>query len=271
MAVLPLGLTVPATIRNPGGSTNLTVDDSSDTHSQGATLTATSVTGLGSAGVGFVAAELHSLTVSGSSGGNTFLVLDTPGGLLNSVATSLRGGQGADTVFVTGTTGPLTIDGGGGFSDTVVLGFNPFLGQYTTLAGLHGTVGVQDTGGLVNLFVEAPTDPAGRSVALDAAHVSGLAPAPISFQNLSGLTIDGGSGGNTFVVSDTGAGYVTRLNTGPKVDSVFVTGTTGPLAINGIDSRDASGANRLTLSSWATSTQSSGSTRRSTRCTVLSA
>jgi hypothetical protein len=233
VTILPLGLTVPTTVRNPGGSTDLTLDDSGDTRPQTATLTGTALTGLGSAGVGFVGAELHSLTVNGGSGGNTFLVLDTP------ASSALHSGRGADAVFVTGTTGALTIDGGGS-SDTVVLGFNPVLGQYTTLAGLRGAVGVADAGGLANLFVEDPSDTAPRTATLDAAHVTGLSPAAITFQNLSGLTIDGGSGGNSFLVSDTGAGYVTRLNSGPKVDSVLVTGTTGPLAINGVDSRDAS-------------------------------
>jgi hypothetical protein len=243
VAVLPRGLSVPVTVRNSAGSTDLSVDDSGDTQPQLAALTGTSVAGLGSAGITFAANELHSLTVKGGSGGNSFLVLDTPAVPANAPGTMLLAGRGADTVFVTGTSGPLTIDGGGA-ADTVVLGYNPVAGRYATLAGLRGALGVLDSGGTVNLFVEDPTDTAARAVVLDSAHVSGLSPALISFQNLSGLTVDGGGGGNAFTVQDTSA--PTTLLSGAGNDLVNVQTTTQMLIVNGNGGRD-----RVTLGSHA--------------------
>jgi hypothetical protein len=69
-------------------------------------------------------------------------------------------------------------------------------------------------------------------------YIEGLTPADITYQqdDLSDLLVQGGNGGNTFNVSDTGRGWhhdwATTLNVGSGLNTVNVEGTTGTLQIN---------------------------------------
>ena len=70
--------------------------------------------------------------------------------------------------------------------------------------------------------------------------VTGSATTSYNPADLSSLTIDGGSGGNTFLVNDTSGFFPTTLNTGTSDDTVavFATGN-NTLTIHGQEGQDS--------------------------------
>jgi hypothetical protein len=132
----------------------------------------------------------------------------------------------------------LTINDGG--NDYVSVG------SQGSVQGVRGSVQINNPLHHTQLVINDSADPVARTVSLDSTGVNGLVPGNISFgpNDLSFLTIYGGSGGNTFFVhgtpsTSTGsyAGY-TWLSTGAGVDVVYVDGTTGGLYVNGVGGHD---------------------------------
>jgi hypothetical protein len=117
------------------------------------------------------------LTIDGGSHGNTFFVNATPSGAL----TDLNSGAGADFVQVFASTGPLTVQGGGG-QDSVVIG-NSGLTQ-----GITGNVDVQNSTGKTALTVDDSADSTGRTISLHSTHMS---PAPVTTGAIVGFTPTG--------------------------------------------------------------------------------
>jgi hypothetical protein len=114
-------------------------------------------------------------------------------------------------------------------------------GTHTVLCPVASINAVNvNTSGPANLVVDDSADTAPRTVVLDANSVTGLGPAPIHFNPgaLAGLTLNGGSGGNRFTVVNTGADFLTTVNTGTGPNVVKVQGTIGALAINGLGGSD---------------------------------
>ena len=70
--------------------------------------------------------------------------------------------------------------------------------------------------------------------------VVGLAPAAINYEadDTGGVTVLGGSGGNTVTVDDTSSASTTTLETGTGADTVFVLGSTTPLNVNNPGGQD---------------------------------
>src|SRR5262249_30846366 len=102
--------------------TNLTIDNSADTATRTATLTATGVTGLSPAPINWVQNDLRSLTIRGGNGSNTYEILGTPqSSVAGGVMTTLNAGSGSDAINVRATTGALTIASGAG-NDSVRIG-----------------------------------------------------------------------------------------------------------------------------------------------------
>jgi Ca2+-binding RTX toxin-like protein len=236
---------------NTNGATALTVDDSGDTAPRSADLYGASgdgfLDGLGMPQGGCVywhpavggTGGVASVGISGGSGGNTFNVHDTAAG----ITSQLNSGAGADLVNVLATTGPLTIDGGGG-NDTVIVG------NAVTLQGIRGALTVTNPSGSTNLIVNDELDLTGRTATLTATALTGLSPAPINFEllNGSGLTVTGGSGGNTFNVLDTPAGIPVAISAGAGDDRINMLGVPqGTLAIDG-----GGGTNTLDYSGFPT-------------------
>jgi acrosin len=215
-------MTAAVTVTNTAGATALTVDDSADGTARSATLGAASLTGLAPAAINY--ASLSSLTVNGGTGGNTFTITGTP------AATTLNSGTGNDTVTVQATSQALTVDGTNG-SDTVTVG------NAHSVQGINGAVTITNTAGATALTVDDSADNTGRIATLGASALTGLAPAAISYSNLNALTVDGGTGGNTFTITGTPA--ATTLNTGTGNDSVSVLATSQPLTINGQGGSDS--------------------------------
>jgi hypothetical protein len=249
-------------ISNSGGLTNLTVNDSADTTGRTANLSSTLLTGLtpfSSVDNGYIFyANLSALTIDGGSGGNTFNVAGTP----SSITTLLDTGSGNDktNVTATGGGGELVINGQNG-ADSVTLG-----NALGSTANLLQPVIVSNTSGSTNLTVNDSGDTNARAATLTLKQLTGLSLDAINYANLSALTIDGGSGGNTFTVMDTPANVITTLNTGTGADTTTVdaTGSGGTLNINGQSGTDAvtlgDAGNAQSLSGFVHITNTSGST-----------
>jgi hypothetical protein len=136
-------------------------------------------------------------------------------------ALSLVTGQGGASVNVASTAAATAVSlfgNGTGAGATVYLG--------------NSTSGVQGIQGAVSVFnaylvVDDSADPTSRifvmRVSGTTGTIAGAAPALISYStNVSGVTLDGGSGGNYFYVFDTPMGINTYLFTGSGNDTVNV-------------------------------------------------
>jgi hypothetical protein len=182
------------------------------------------------------------LTIFGGSGGNTFNVNNTTG----FQSTSLFTGVGDDTVnvFATGDS-TLDIDGQAG-ADTVTLGALAGVG----MQDLTGTISVANDTGATTLILDDSQDTTSQTAALTTSLISsaplgtvtGLSPATINYDevDVSSLTVDGGSGGNTFnidgtLVNPSFPATPTTLNTGVGDNTVNVNATNAGslLAIQG--------------------------------------
>ena len=118
-----------------------------------------------------------------------------------------------------------------GIRQSVTIGAQP--GQTTPTA-----LNLDDSGGTV-----------GQNWTLSPTSVSGASPAPIDWTagQIDRLGINGGSGGNTFVVNDTNA--ATTINPGVGFDSLAILGTTNDLVIdeNGASASGPSDSIQVTL------------------------
>jgi hypothetical protein len=243
-----LGGTV-ANIKGPvrvedGSVQCLTVDDSGDSTARRATLGDGYLSGLAPATIDWQATSSNTggvvgLTVYGGVGGNMWDVSNTSN-FLN--GTLLQTGSGSDTVNVQGTTGLLNIDNNGG-SDTVTVGsMAPSRGG--TVANILGTVSASGPGA-TQLAVDDSGDTMARTATLGDGCLVGLAPATIDWQvtnsntGVVGLTVYGGSGGNTWDVPNTSNLLKgTLLQTGGGNDTVNVQATTGSLYVENNGGQD---------------------------------
>jgi len=166
------------------------------------------------------------------------------------------GGYVTTNVYNTGSGGSLTVTTGTSDGNTVnvvadnepmniVFGDAPEIdavnigstGGDGTMAGILGPIKIADLTGAYALSFHDENDAVPRTWTLDnddgndKATIALSNPiAPITYvpsELLSPLTINGGSGGNTFIVNDTTSYVTTDLNTGPGSDTVdvFATGT----------------------------------------------
>jgi hypothetical protein len=219
------------------GSTSLFVDDSGDTSSHIAYLTATSLTGLSPAPIYWTASPsatggVTSLTILGSAAGSTYNVLNTPNLHFN---TELDTGAGPDMVLIDATTGRLDVFNRGG-QDYVYVGNG-------TLAGINGNVSVEGAGSTW-LYVEDHSDTTAHSATLTDKQLRGLSNGVISWNASSSptggvtyLEIDGSAAASTYRVTNTpNLYYGTYLDLGASgTDLVYVLGTAGRLnVLNGV-------------------------------------
>jgi hypothetical protein len=185
---------------------------------------------------------VNDLTVSFSAGTYTF---NDPSEFIN-VANSGTGtvtGSGTNTVTVTQVAG-LKLDGGGG-NDTINLQSindptavtdsaistidNLNVGNAGNMQGIVGALTIDNPGGFYNVTLDDSADATARTVAVTPSQVTGLSPGPINYTagNLQNLTIQGGSGGNTFTVDAPGILGGTILNSGAGDDTINVQSTSG--------------------------------------------
>jgi hypothetical protein len=216
-------------IANAAHLTALTVSDATESTNRTVTINPDGISGLAPAAIEFTASALSSLNVRGDNAGNTFTVNGTP----PNVPTVLDSGDGPDSVTVRATQGPLTINGDGG-ADTVNVG------NSGSIQEIHGTVDVTNARGATVLTLDDSADPIARGtdalpVVVSDTRLMRLAPADITYHNLSALTVSGGRGGNTFAVTSTARNTATIVNAGAGNNKIRVGSGDAPPAASTID------------------------------------
>ncbi len=261
----------PVVINGGGAGDSVEVDDFLNTFNDNYTVTSTTVTstglfggltygGLGAGGV---------LNLYASSGSNVIDVDSTADG----VNTGVSGEAGADTINVNGTgtdatlfvsTGDFTDDAStvNVLADSEPVSISSFASAPTvttvnigstggpgSMAGIQGPISVVNAIYLTSLNFHDENDTTGQDWTLDnddtsdpptgTVAVTGSATTTYNPADLIQMTVNGGSGGNTFIVNDTSGFYPTTLNTGTGDDytQVYATGA-GTLNINGQDGID---------------------------------
>ncbi len=219
------------TVTNAASYTDLHISDVGNAAPRPATLGATSLIGLAPASINWVENGVRLLDIQAGSGADTFRVVDTPlhGGFQH-VTLNTGVGAGGDHVQVERTTGPLFIKGNSG-NDTVHVG-DPWAGG--SVQQIQGTVQVSNLSGHTALTVTDTISNVPRTVSLNSSTLVGLAPAVIQWLtgDLLSLTVNGGTGADTYTVFNTPAGASVTLNTGGGADTVHVRGTNSLVGVN---------------------------------------
>jgi hypothetical protein len=147
----------------------------------------------------------------------------------------INGGVGGTLSYLRANVRPLSVVGRG--PDTVNVG-NPGNG----VQGIQAPLSVTNPPDFTTLNVDDSADPGGRTATISAGAITGLAPAVLNYEqnDLNALNVWGGTGANTFNVTNTPSNYflavTTTLRPGggyPDGVTVNVTRTTGPLNIIG--------------------------------------
>ncbi len=268
-SILDNNLVGPVVVNGGGAGDQVSVDDSASTADDNYTITDTTVTSTGAFGGltygGFGAGALNFLA---SQGSNVIDIDDTADG----VDTSVSGEAGTDTINVndTGTGATLFISTGNNTNEastvnvladneavnissfasfptvsTVNIGSN---GGPGTMADIQGPISVVNSPSFTSLNFHDENDATGQTWTLDnddttfigTVAVTGSATTTYDPADLSDMTVNGGSGGNTFIVDSTSGFFPTTLNTGTGDDTtnVFATGDF-TLNINGQNGTDA--------------------------------
>jgi acrosin len=211
-----------AIIVNAGqGLDQLNVDDQANGASEPFTMTALSVSRMGSALITY-GPGIYQVVISGGGGNNTYNVNGTEAGF----TTTLETGGGNDTVNVEATSGPLVVNLGNG-TDSVNV--SPVA---QNLNNIQGSVTIQSGLGTDTLNVNDQASAASRTFTMFAISVSRSGSALISYSPGISIYVNGGSGDNTYNIGGTEASLPTTLNTGGGTDMVNVEATSGPLVVN---------------------------------------
>jgi acrosin len=181
------------------------------------------------------------------AGNNTVVNGQTVVDSLITAGIEIELGTGANTVNLLGTFKPLTVVGHGG-QDRVTIG------RQGDVQDLQAPLTIEGLKSSIALTVDSHAEVGPQNVTLAqvtsglaaSSIITGLTPTPAVitfFQNaLSTLTLDGGSGGNTFTVGNTFISLfvapTTTINSGAGNDTVNVQATTGPLVVNGVGGAD---------------------------------
>jgi hypothetical protein len=229
----------PVTILNTGGYTDLNITDPvGDFDSATVTVGPSSLTLAhppfdNTYVVNYTPADLSRLTINLGDRGNTVTVNDTPfNGRADGLVTTVRGGSGVDTMNVLRTSdGPLhnarlVLDGGGGLD-------NVNIGNAGSVTQILARIDVSNppAGGYTALTVDSSAYTGTYTATLSDTTISFGGP-PINYAqgDLRSLTLQGGSGNNTYHITNTPAssysgGVVTTINAGAGDDTFLVTGT----------------------------------------------
>jgi hypothetical protein len=209
-----------------GGTNSLTVDASGDALPENVqigldSLGNTKVTGLGPT---VYYRNISSLQVNGGQAQNTFTVQDPGWG----VAVTLNTGDGdQDQVNVEGTYfGPLTVNLGAGRDFVDICSTRQDLGVILGAVTVHG-------GNSADATLTVHGRNSSGEYTITAAGISGNAEhAPINYDGIDSLIVQGNSAGNTFDVLDTAGAANTTLDTGDGQNTVSIEKTTGNLTVD---------------------------------------
>jgi hypothetical protein len=239
----------PITVAGGSGKSVLNVYDDQDVAWTDAVIDQNGINGMGQGQIFYGSAALASLNIHGDGAGNLFTVANTPTNPMSTTHTLLISGSGNDNVYVQGSTGPLTVNGGGGH-DVVYIGkgqnaAGTMPGSYI-LSSINGPVTVTNMSGNVDrgpgstsLTIDDSGDTLGHNATLTANVLKGMSQGTISWvpKWISTLKVLGGKGGNTIQVPSTGP-FPTTLSSGGGNDNVDIQATTGALAVDGAGGND---------------------------------
>jgi hypothetical protein len=220
------------------GSTYLYVEDGSDSTAHTATLDSFSLSGLSKGSIFWSASSAPSggvtfLDITGSAAGSTYNVTNTPNFYYS---TYLATGAGIDLVYISGTTGRLSVYNSGGLDEVYVTGNG-------TLAPIDGLVDIYGAGPTY-LYVEDIYDKTARTATLTSNSLTGLSPAPIEWTASSSptgggvtqLVLYGSAANNTYdVVSTPSFYYGTTILGGTGANTLIGPNTTNNWSITGND------------------------------------
>jgi acrosin len=227
-------------ISDTAATTSLQLDDGNDGTSRTVSVTNTAVEGLSPASISFQPGGLSVLTVDTGSGAPDAITVSvspfdkTPLKTTNLVLSAITG---TEQLNVLGLAGNLNVAAND--PTNAVVGSNPS-GTGGTLANINGTVQFLPEFS-TKLTVDDSGDAAPRTVNMtqlgSTILITGLAPTATiqygGFGNSNTLTLNGGSGGNTFNVGETQFDQLsTTINGGKGGDTFNVTQTQTPLTLN---------------------------------------
>ncbi len=224
--------------------TSLLFDDTSDSTSLAFTLTGTSLSFADAATpstnlstIDYSGGPPSGLTIDGNDGGdNSFTVNSTPAGTsVSPITTTIDANGTSDSISISGVTtyGPLVVDANGN-ADSIDIGEGSLssISAPITLQSLTSTsVTVDDTSDSTAVAFTLT----GTSLTFaDAASPSTiLATVDYSGAPSAALTIEGGSGGNSFTISNTPPGMTTTVDTGTgSANTVLVGGIAAGLTLD---------------------------------------
>ena len=146
---------------------------------------------------------------------NTSLTVQSTAG---STATTINGSNGTDAFNVRATSGPTTLNAGGG-NDVIRVGSLAPANRGTVNA-MAAALTINGQAGTDQLTVDDSGDTAANTGNLTATTLTGLGmgPAGLTYSTLENLTVNMGSGNDTFNVVGTAVGTTTTLNGGPGND-----------------------------------------------------
>jgi hypothetical protein len=169
---------------------------------------------------GGIEAKLNGETVQFDPGQITSVVVEAGGGVNQIYVPTVTTGVSVTVKTSTGT-------------DLVWVGSNG------NARGIQGAIKLVSTNGRGQsyLTINDSSDTKGRSISVDDHSVTGLTPAPITFDptDLGGLVVESGKGNDTVTVKDTADNALhptTTINTGQGLDSVQVRATHGALVVD---------------------------------------
>jgi hypothetical protein len=266
-------ITAAISISDPTNFIAVNVDDSADAsssrfvslNSNGSTDT---ISGLTQSTVTGNVGDLASITLSGGSVGNTFIVGSVTGPSGLAMPVTLNTGPGVDSTFVqnVATGSSVAIHGENGNDGVAV-------SNAGSLQGLFGPVSVDNAAGFTSMVIDDSNDVTAQVATLTSDGttdtISGVAPSNITAKvsDLNNFTLDGGSAGNTVMLEGLAAQGAVTLNSGTGADTVNVKSISsgGPIDINGQSGNDTvnlgSAGSVQNLAGGVTSVTNSATTR----------
>jgi CSLREA domain-containing protein len=194
-------LAQPVTVWGGAGNNTLIVGDQGNTTANTYTITSGSVQRAGAGAITY--SGVQALAVNGGSGGDTFNVQSTATGV------------------------PVTVTGGSG-NDTVNVG-----SPSNTLDAIQGALTVNGQAGTNKVTINDQGSPAAHTYTLTATALARSGASTLTFGTLKTLVVNGGTGGNAFVVSASPGTTAVTLSGGSGTNTLAGPGAVTTWTVSG--------------------------------------
>ncbi|HAM70036.1 MAG TPA: hypothetical protein DCM86_00140, partial [Verrucomicrobiales bacterium] len=232
------GLLGRLVVSGAGASDTLNLDDTGDLLGNTGTLTASSLVGLGLGGndpaKGLQFSGIEILNINLGAGADNFTILSTGTG-----TTTVNANGEADRIAIRAFSGPLTVRGGDG-SDTFNIGSNanPLTNNGGNVNSMTGGLTLSGDGNTTGpgdaVVIDDTADTLANTGSLSGNQVLGLGMTPgITYSAMEFVTVNLGSGGDTFNVLSASPTTVTAINANGGNDTVTLTSVgSAPVSID---------------------------------------